>query len=359
MHTRWGVSYKKKNLKIKLECCDSQAPHKKTMTKRSSQEQQEKKRCDSFLIFRSKNEWKSRSLLCVSLDGCEWVLIKSGLRGKLTDNIKPSIFRELLFRAARLQRDTAIRKEISVAQWPRIPQHTAVCMNHLHSKRKMVESKKVVLREKKRKKSYIHEFCIKCTQPRRWIAKHIQRKCWIQACFWQLGERTEKKTRVENNSPVFQRARTANNADIYGLLQKNKKNGFFFFFQWREKKTTSYTQSYVRTYQLCVAIQDSILLGFYQQNRLLRRLNWIQSTEFSPNRHHSPPKIEWNVPSSAPLAVYFAPNLCTFCQRKKNERKKKKTIFFRFVLCAEECVITLKIYCKSLPWQCSHWTPVD
>lgn len=236
MHTRWGVCYKKKNLKIKLECCDSQAPLKKTMTKRSSQEQQEKKRCDSFLIFRSKNEWKSRSLLCVSLNGCEWVLIKSGLRGKLTDNIKPSIFRELLFRAARLQRDTAIRKEISMAQWPRIPQHTAVCMNHLHSKRKMVESKKVVLRKKRGKSHTSTNFASNALSRDDGLLNIYNGNAGSRPVFDSREKERRKKTRVENNSPVFQRARTANNADIYGLLQKNKKKMFFFSSSSGEKK---------------------------------------------------------------------------------------------------------------------------
>lgn len=83
---------------------------------------------------------------------------------KHTDYAKPSIFRKLLFRAARLQWYAAVWKEIGMAEWPRKTQHAAICMND------------------------VNEFRIGCAQSGRWTAEHVQRKSRIKTfCPYTFG----------------------------------------------------------------------------------------------------------------------------------------------------------------------------
>lgn len=75
---------------------------------------------------------------------------------KHTDYAEPSIFRKLLFRAARLQWYATIWKEIRMAKWPRVAKYAAICMDD------------------------VNEFCIGCAQSGRWTTEHVQWKSRIK-----------------------------------------------------------------------------------------------------------------------------------------------------------------------------------
>lgn len=100
---------------------------------------------------------------------------------KHTYYAKPSIFRELLSRTARLQWYATVWKEIGVAKGPRETQNAAICMDD------------------------VNEFRIGCAQSCRRTAEHVQRKSRIETfstvpnrCnvqFWFGGYR-EKKTKM-------------------------------------------------------------------------------------------------------------------------------------------------------------------
>lgn len=96
--------------------------------------------------------------------------------GKHTNYAKPSIFRKLLSRTARLQWYATVWKEIGVAERPRETQNAAICMDD------------------------VNEFRIGCAQSCRWTAEHVQRKSRIETfstvpnqCNVQFGAVIEKE----------------------------------------------------------------------------------------------------------------------------------------------------------------------